>query len=79
MRREPNQVADRFHLIQNLQQAVQTELACQRTHLTIPAGEFVRPNETKKPPGAAVPILRRRRVRSNPSQDEVRRNGGGKR
>jgi len=73
VRREPNQVADRFHLIQNLQQAVQTELACQRTHLTIPAGEFVRPNETKKPPGAAVPILRRRRVRSNPSQDEVRR------
>jgi len=26
------QVADRFHLIQNLQEAVQTELACQRTH-----------------------------------------------
>ena len=29
------QVADRFHLVQNLQQAVQTELACQRTPLKI--------------------------------------------
>jgi transposase len=29
------QVADRFHLVQNLQQAVHTELACQRTPLKI--------------------------------------------
>jgi transposase len=67
---QAKQVADRFHLIQNLQQAVQTELACQRAHLTIPAEEFARPSETKE---AAVAIARLRRVRPNRSQDEVRR------
>jgi transposase len=65
------QVADRFHLIQNLQQAVQTELACQRAHLTIPAREFVRLQEKNEAP-ATVTISRPRRVRPNPSQQEVR-------
>jgi hypothetical protein len=66
-------VADRFHLIQNLQQAVQTELACQRAHLTISVRELRRTSETERPPVAAVGISRSRRVRPHPSQDEVRR------
>jgi transposase len=64
------QVADRFHLIQNLQQAVQLELTCQRAHLRIPVEEFAPPSETKVTP---VAIVRPRRVRSNVQQDEVRR------
>ena len=35
------QVADRFHLVQNLIKAVQEELAQQRHHLLMPAGELV--------------------------------------
>lgn len=66
------QVADRCHLIQNLQPAVQTELACQRAHLTIPAGEFTRTTETERSPVSTV-AMRPRRVRPNPSQEEVRR------
>jgi hypothetical protein len=66
------QVADRFHLIPNLQQAVQLELACQRAHLTIPAEEFARPSETNEAP-VSVAIARPRRLRPNPRQDEVRR------
>jgi len=38
------QVAERFHLIQNLSKAVQDELAHQRYRLLIPAQEFVRNN-----------------------------------
>jgi transposase len=64
------QVADRFHLIQNLQQAVQLELTCQRAHLRIPIEEFAPPRETKV---ARVAIVRPRRVRSNTQQGEVRR------
>jgi hypothetical protein len=64
------QVADRFHLIQNLQQAVQLELTCQRAHLRIPIEEFTPPNETKVVP---LPMVRPRRMRSNGQQDEVRR------
>jgi hypothetical protein len=33
-------------LIQNLQQAVHRELACQRAYLKIPAEEFTRQTET---------------------------------
>jgi len=40
------QVADRFHLIQNLSKAVEGELAHQRHHLLIPAQEFVGSNTT---------------------------------
>jgi transposase len=36
------QVADRFHLMQNVSKAVQDELARRRDHLLIPAQEFVR-------------------------------------
>lgn len=46
------QVADRFHLIQNLSKAVQDELAHQRHRLLIPAQEFVR---DKAPAEAPVP------------------------
>jgi hypothetical protein len=70
---QAKQVADRFHLIQNLQQAVQLELTCQRAHLKIPVEEFARPSETKEVSVAAVAIARRRRARPDPSLDEVRR------
>ena len=66
------QVADRFHLIQNLQQAVQTKLACQRAHLKIPATEFARQTDTDQGPEAAQTISRPRRSRPNPSQKAVR-------
>jgi hypothetical protein len=65
------QVADRY-LIQSLQHAVQTELACQRAHLTIPAEELMWQREPGKASVAAVAISRARRARPNPSQDEVR-------
>jgi transposase len=67
------QVADRFHLIQNLQQAVHTELVCQRAHLKIPAGEFARPTETNEAPDAVQKLSGPRRTWANPSQKEVRR------
>jgi transposase len=66
------QVADRFHLIQNLQQVVQLELTCQRSHLKIPVEEFARPSETKEV-STAVAIARPRRAQPDPSLDEVRR------
>jgi transposase len=66
------QVADRFHLIKNLQQAVQTELLCRRAHLKIPAGEFTWRTETDKAPEVVRTISRPRRVRPNPSPEEVR-------
>jgi transposase len=52
------QVADRFHWIQNLKQAAQEELARQRRHLTIPARECMRQAETEKAPVAALAISR---------------------
>jgi transposase len=67
------QVADRFHLIQNLQQAVHTELACQRAHLKIPAEEFTRQTETDQAPKTVQNISRPRRTWANPSQKEVGR------
>lgn len=67
------QVADRFHLIQNLQQAVRTELACQRAHLKIPGEEFTRQIETDKTPEAVPTISRPRRTWADPSPKEVRR------
>ncbi len=69
---QAKQVADRFHLIQNLQQVVQLELTCQRSHLKIPAEEFARPSETKEV-SAAVAIARPRRAQPDPRLDEVRR------
>src|SRR5450755_1584021 len=62
------QVADRFHLIQNLQQAVQGELALQRAHLMMPAGEFKRQIET--PLATELVIRKPRQERSNSSQKE---------
>ena len=65
------QVADRFHLIQNLQQAVQMELARQRPHLSMPVAEFAEERRRKEAP--APPAVRKpRQVRSHPSQAEVR-------
>jgi transposase len=67
------QVADRFHLIQNLQQAVHTELVCQRAHLKIPAEEFTLQTETDEAPKTVQNISRPRRTWANPSQKEIRR------
>src|SRR5262249_34067253 len=39
---QAEQVADRFHLVQNLIKAVQTELEHRRHHLLIPSTEFLR-------------------------------------
>jgi len=69
---QAKQVADRFHLVQNLQGAMQLELTCQRAHLTIPAEEFARPSETKEAPVAGMVISRPRRERRSPSQDKAR-------
>jgi transposase len=67
------QVADRSHLIQNLQQAVHTELLCQRAHLKIPAGEFTRQTEADTAPKTIENISRPRRTGAHPSQQEVGR------
>src|SRR5450631_3756566 len=65
------QVADRFRLIQNLQQAVQGELALQRAHLTMPAGEFREQIETEKAALAGVLVTRKpRQERCNPTSKE---------
>jgi transposase len=45
------QVADRFHLIHNLLQAVEEELAHQRPHLLMPAQELVLQNEVENAAG----------------------------
>jgi transposase len=66
------QVADRFHLVQNLLQAVQTELACRRAQLRIPAGDFMRHPETDQAPAAVLTVSRPRKGGSNLSQKEVR-------
>lgn len=42
------QVADRFHLVQNLIRAVEDELAHQRPRLLMPAQEFVRNDAPEK-------------------------------
>jgi transposase len=62
------QVADRFHLVQNLTKAVQEELEHRRHHLVIPATEFLR----KDAIGELVPS-RQREARPNPRQKEIRR------
>jgi transposase len=62
------QVADRFHLVQNLIMAVQTELEQRRHHLLIPATEFLR----KDTIGALVPS-RQHWARPNRWQKEIRR------
>jgi transposase len=43
---QAQQVADRFHLVQNLIEAMEGELAQQRHHLLMPAAEFVEPSDT---------------------------------
>jgi Transposase len=50
------QVADRFHLIQNLIHAMQEELAHQRDHLLIPAQELLHHDATEEPT-AAIPNI----------------------
>jgi hypothetical protein len=62
-------VADRFHLIQNLRQAVQSELTCHRAHLRIPIEEFAAPSEKKVAP---VAFVRPRRVRCKAQLDELK-------
>ena len=69
---EAEQVADRFHLVQNLQETVHTELLCQRAHLKIPAGEF-RSTETDQAARTVQNISRPRRTWANPSHEEARR------
>ena len=62
------QVADRFHLVQNLIKAVQTELEHRRHHLLIPSTEFLRQDTI-----AAVVPSQQRWGRPNPQQKEIRR------
>ena len=68
------QVADRFHLIQKLQQAVQGELALQRAHLMMPAKEFREQIETTpaEPAAAELVASKPRQEGSNSSQKEAR-------
>ena len=70
---EAEQVADRFHLIQNLQEVVHTELLCHRAHLNIPAGEFGSPTALDQAPEPAATVSRPRRRIANPRQEEARR------
>jgi transposase len=62
------QVADRFHLVQNLTKAVQEELEHQRHHLLIPATEFLGKDTIDK----LVPT-QKRGARPNLRQKEIRR------
>jgi hypothetical protein len=64
------QVTDRFHLIQNLKQAVQEELASRHCQLLMAAAEFSRQNEPEK--AAMVVVSKPRQARSNFSQKQVR-------
>jgi transposase len=70
---EAEQVADRFHLIQNLQETVHTELLCQRAHLKIPAGEFGRQTAINQAPESTPAVSPPRRRWANPRQEEARR------
>jgi transposase len=66
------QVADRFHLIQNLSKAVEGELAHQRHHLLIPAQEFVGSNTTadaEVPEAESIAEGKRRDRRRNMRSD----------
>ena len=63
------QVADRFHLIQNLTQAVQEELARHHPKLLMQAGELLRQNDEKT---AALVMSQPRQTRSDPTQKQVR-------
>ena len=65
---QAEQVADRFHLVQNLIKAVQTELEHRRHHLLIPSTEFLRQDTI-----AAVVPSQQRWGRPNPQQKEIRR------
>jgi len=70
---EAEQVADRFHLVQNLQETVHTELLCQRAHLKIPAGEFGAQTVIDQAPEAAATVSGPRRTWANPRPEEARR------
>jgi transposase len=63
------QVADRFHLIQNLKQAVQEELAHTRRQLMIPAKELLRQNGPEKV--RVVAESKPRKARSTLSRKQV--------
>jgi hypothetical protein len=65
---QAEQVADRFHLVQNLTKAVQTELEHRRDHLLIPATEFMR-KEAIGGPVPSQPLW----ARPNPRQKEIKR------
>ena len=60
-------MADRFHLVQNLIQAVRTELEHRRHHLLIPATEFLQKD------AIAVLTSRQRWGRPKLGQKEIRR------
>ena len=68
------QVADRFHLVQNLIKAVAEELAQQRDHLLIPAQEFLHTDATEEATGAAPEVVpsQQRGPRPSSRQKEVR-------
>ncbi len=65
---QAKQVADRFHLVQNLTKAVQQELEHRRHHLLIPPTEFVRKDASDKPGPSP-----QRSGGPNPRQKEIRR------
>ena len=68
------QVADRFHLVQNLIQAVERELTRQRDHLVMPVRELVQRNEPETGPAPAAdggprpPVTQRERRQQRQQQ-----------
>src|SRR4051794_10649478 len=65
------QVADRFHLIQNLSKAVQDELARQRDRLLIPAQEIVANTAPVEAP-VSQPEIIESQTQSQQEKDEIR-------
>lgn len=75
------QVADRFHLVQNLIQAVERELTQQRHHLVMPVRELVQRHEAETglapstdvppQPGGAQPSLTQRERRQQRQQQRA--------
>ncbi|MGA3093462.1 MAG: ISL3 family transposase [Terriglobales bacterium] len=68
------QVADRFHLVQNLIKAVQDELTHQRHHLLIPTQELIHKDANYEAPGTGPVMVPwpQRGQRPSPRQKEIR-------
>jgi len=68
------QVADRFHLVQNLIRAVQEELAHQRHHLLMPAQELLHTDAAAEATEAVREIVpsQQRGQLASPRQEEIR-------